>query len=202
MVPSVRMRYPDGIINFQQKHSSIHVSRVVQEWLSLHADGELIDWPPRAPDMNPIESMWSEVKKTMQETRPVLPPRNRDELWTLCQMRGMKLLVSALRSITDWVHDATIEISGWSTGFLDFLLKRPVSENIPYKGWNINSHFVRVIEILRETKLFKPYMFWTFVYSKLIKVGIYSKLIKVPHGAHFSFGDPRKSAKQTEYGSD
>jgi hypothetical protein len=55
--------YPDAVIQFQQDHSVIHDSRVVREWLSLQADAELIDWPPRAPDMNPIENMWSEVKK-------------------------------------------------------------------------------------------------------------------------------------------
>ena len=65
MLPSVRMLYPDDIIHFQQDRSSIHDFRVVQEWLSLQADVELIDWPPRAPDMNPIENMWSEVKRTM-----------------------------------------------------------------------------------------------------------------------------------------
>ena len=57
MVPSVRMLYPDGIIHFQQDHSSIHDSHVVQEWLSLQADVELIDWPPRAPDMNSIKNI-------------------------------------------------------------------------------------------------------------------------------------------------
>jgi len=46
MVPSVWMLYPDGIIHLQQDHSSIHVSRVVQEWLSRQADVELTDWPP------------------------------------------------------------------------------------------------------------------------------------------------------------
>jgi hypothetical protein len=51
---------------------------VVPEWLSLHADVELIDWPPWATDMNPIENMWSEVKRTLQETWPVLPSRNSD----------------------------------------------------------------------------------------------------------------------------
>jgi hypothetical protein len=30
--------------------------------------------------MNPIENMWSEVKKTEQENCPDLPPRNRDAL--------------------------------------------------------------------------------------------------------------------------
>jgi len=36
MLPSVRMLYPNGKIHFQQDHSSIHDSRVVQEWLSLY----------------------------------------------------------------------------------------------------------------------------------------------------------------------
>ena len=33
--------------------------------------------------MNPFENMWSEVNRTVQETWPVLPPRNSDELWAL-----------------------------------------------------------------------------------------------------------------------
>ena len=83
MVPSVWMLYPDGIIHLQQDYSSIHDSRVVQEQLPRQADVELLDRPPRAPDMNPLENMWSEVKRTIQETWPVLPPRNSDELWAL-----------------------------------------------------------------------------------------------------------------------
>jgi hypothetical protein len=80
---SIRMLYPEGIIHFQQDHSSIHDSCMVQAWLSLQADIKLIDWLPQAPDMNPIENMWIEVKRTLQETWPILPPRNSDELWTL-----------------------------------------------------------------------------------------------------------------------
>jgi hypothetical protein len=63
MVPPARMLYPDGVIQFQQDHSSIHDPRVVQKWLSRQADFELIDCPPRAPDMNPIQNMWNKVKK-------------------------------------------------------------------------------------------------------------------------------------------
>jgi transposase-like protein len=54
MVPSVQMLLPDSIIRFQQDHSSVHDSRVVQEWMSLQAEVELIDWPPHAPYMNPL----------------------------------------------------------------------------------------------------------------------------------------------------
>ena len=82
-VSSVRMLYPDGIIHLQQDHSCIHDCRMVQERLSWQADVEFLDQPTRALDMNPIENMWSEVKRTVQETSPVPPPRNSNELWTL-----------------------------------------------------------------------------------------------------------------------
>jgi hypothetical protein len=83
MVLSVRVLYPNGVIQFQQYHSSIQDSRVVQEWLSLQTDVELIDWPPGAPDMDIIENMWSEVNKTIQETWPDLLPTTKDALWTI-----------------------------------------------------------------------------------------------------------------------
>jgi hypothetical protein len=82
-MPSAWMLYPDGIIPFQQHHFSSHDSHVVHELLSLQANVEFIDWPPWAPDMNPIENTWREVKRTMQETWPILPPKNSDELWSL-----------------------------------------------------------------------------------------------------------------------
>jgi hypothetical protein len=83
MLLSLRVLHPDGEIQFQQDYSSIHDSRVVQEWLSRQADVELTDWPPLAPDMNVIENMWKEVKKTMQKPGLTSLPRNRDVLRTL-----------------------------------------------------------------------------------------------------------------------
>jgi hypothetical protein len=53
-VPLVRMLCPDSIIQFQQDHSAIHDSHVVQECLSLLTNIKLIDCSPQAPDMNPI----------------------------------------------------------------------------------------------------------------------------------------------------
>jgi hypothetical protein len=77
------MLHPIVIIHLEQNHSSIHESRVVQKWLSRQAEVELLNWPPGAPDMNPINKMWSEVKRTNQENWPVLPPKNSNELWAL-----------------------------------------------------------------------------------------------------------------------
>jgi hypothetical protein len=100
MVPFVRVLYPDGVIQFQQDHSSIHDSGVVQEWLSRQADVELIDWPQRAPDMNPIENMWSEVKKSCRKLG-LTSLREIDMLFgPLCQTLEMTLLhLSVIRDL-------------------------------------------------------------------------------------------------------
>jgi hypothetical protein len=40
---SVKILHPDAVIQFQQDHSSIHVSHVIPEWLSRQADEEIIE---------------------------------------------------------------------------------------------------------------------------------------------------------------
>jgi len=110
------------MIHLQQDHSSIYDSRVVQEWLSWQADVELLDWPPLAPDMNPINNMWSEVKRTMQETWPVLPPRNSDELSALVSDAWDKV-VSSTRYIQSLIESMTrrmksvVEAEGFWTSY-------------------------------------------------------------------------------------
>ena len=121
MVPSVWMLYPEGIIHLQQDQSSIHDSRVVQEWLSRQADIELLDWPPRGPDMNTFENMWSEVKRTMQETWPVLP-RSSDELCVLVSDAWDEVASSTryIRSLTESMTrrmKSVVEAEGFWTSY-------------------------------------------------------------------------------------
>ena len=91
LVPSVRMLYPEGLIHLQDQ-SSIHDSFVVQEWLPRQAKVELLDWPTRAPDMNPIENMWSEVKNQCIKIGLSSLPEIAMSYGILCPARGMKLL--------------------------------------------------------------------------------------------------------------
>ena len=56
--------------------------------------------------MNPIENMWNEVKRTMQETWPVLPPRNSDELWTLV-LDAWDKVASSMRYIRSLIESMT-----------------------------------------------------------------------------------------------
>jgi len=88
MVPSSRLLVSNGVIHFQHDHFSIHNSGMLQ------ADVELIGWLPQAPDVDPIENVWIEVKKTIQDTWNVLLMKNR-MLW-------MKLLCLSTVFVTYW----------------------------------------------------------------------------------------------------
>jgi len=87
----------------------LHSCCVVQEWLSRQADFEPIDLPPRAPDMNHIENMWSEEKRTMHQTRLFLSPRNSDELWALVS-DAWDEVASSRRHIPPLIESATLKM--------------------------------------------------------------------------------------------
>jgi len=84
--------------------------------------------------VNPIENMWSGVKWTMQETWPVLPPRNSDELWDLVS-DAWNEVASSQRYIRSLIESMTrrmksvVEAEGFWT-----LLKQSIFENNPFKG--------------------------------------------------------------------
>lgn len=46
------------IIYVVHDRSPIHMSNVVREWIQTHPDVDLIDWPSKGCDMNPIENFW------------------------------------------------------------------------------------------------------------------------------------------------
>ena len=59
MLPSVRqyaLPYPERII-FMQDNCPIHKARVVNRWFQEQRDIELLDWPSRSCDLNPIENV-------------------------------------------------------------------------------------------------------------------------------------------------
>ena len=63
MLPSVRAMLtpvPQSIY-IAMDNAPVHKSHKVKEWLKEHPDVVRIEWPPRSPDLMPIENLWAQM---------------------------------------------------------------------------------------------------------------------------------------------
>lgn len=77
LLPTAWARFGLGPIRFVQDRSPIHTSHAVTDWFADHPEFELIPWPSKGADLNPIENVWSEMVRDMNSQHV----RNSDELW-------------------------------------------------------------------------------------------------------------------------
>ena len=77
MLPSVTARFPDYDFMFMHDRSSIHTSIVVRNWIQQQMF-RIFNWPPKGCNMNPIEHIWAEMARILNDYPQ--PAANRDEL--------------------------------------------------------------------------------------------------------------------------
>lgn len=56
----------DPPVIYQQDNCSIHKSNYVKWWMGSH-DFDVLDWPSRSPDINPIENLWDIVDSRVRK---------------------------------------------------------------------------------------------------------------------------------------
>ena len=83
---------------FQQDNAPIHTSRSTRQWLRQH-DVTLLDWPPKSPDANPIESLWHELKTAANRREP----RTAAELWNALQEAWQQIPAARVRNLAESV---------------------------------------------------------------------------------------------------
>jgi transposase len=67
LLPSAWARFgTDELIPFVQDLSSIHTSDIVMNWFEDEGVSfQLLPWPPKGADMNPIENVWAEMVRDL-----------------------------------------------------------------------------------------------------------------------------------------
>lgn len=61
LLPSMNVLYPDGFV-LKQDNASVHVSKSTRKFFEENGI-EIMESPAMSPDLNPIENLWSIVKK-------------------------------------------------------------------------------------------------------------------------------------------
>lgn len=70
LLPSVHDIYGDSAeFIFQQDGAPCHTARHCLKWFK-DKNIELLDWPGNSPDLNPIENLWSRLKKAVATQHP------------------------------------------------------------------------------------------------------------------------------------
>lgn len=66
LLPSARRLFPTGQWWFQQDNPTFHTGHVATRWFATHGI-DLLDFPPRSPDLSPIENLWAYLKRRVQK---------------------------------------------------------------------------------------------------------------------------------------
>ena len=110
-------RFPSVKFVFQQDNASIHASKSTKKWIAQQKV-DLMDWPSRSPDLNPIENLWGIlVRDVYADCRQF---NSVDELKKAILDAWSRISVEVLKKLVDSMKNrifSTIQLSGCCTKY-------------------------------------------------------------------------------------
>ena len=94
----------------QQDNAPSHASRFTKAWLSDKGiSGErLMDWPPQSPDLNPIENLWSILKRKVYENGHQF--HSKKDIWERIKKVSSEITPQQVHTLTSSVDRRLIDL--------------------------------------------------------------------------------------------
>ena len=98
VVPAMRRTFSNNDGWFQEDNARPHKSKVA---MSFQAENNLrmLTWPAQSPDLNPIENLWAEVKKSIRAYKK--PPSNLSVLDRYVKKAWQKIPKCTIENLID-----------------------------------------------------------------------------------------------------
>ena len=92
---------------FQEDNAPIHKCKVASQ-LKQELGIETMEWPPQSPDLSPIENIWREVKRWIQQNRK---PRTEMELWKAVEEAWEAVVPEVVLKFIDSMPERVVEVT-------------------------------------------------------------------------------------------
>jgi transposase len=114
--PSAKKLFGENInFIFQQDNDPKHTAHIIQKYFS-NKNWEIMEWPAQSPDLNPIENLWSDIKRRTKDRKP----KNEDELFNIMKQAWIETETSYLDNLITSMPrrcQAVIEANGLHTKY-------------------------------------------------------------------------------------
>lgn len=116
ILASIEQDLCDNDLTFMQDLSSIHTSRATKHWLSERNINVMSDWPPKGPDMNPVENVWAELVRRVEKNRQGIVNRDQlwEDIWRAFQEIPDSYFENLIRSMPNRVGTVASKHGGWT----------------------------------------------------------------------------------------
>lgn len=116
ILPTIENQIIQEDLIFMQDLSSIHTSKTTTQWLHMHNIPVMDDWPPKGPDMNPVENVWAELVRRVEKLKRGV--QNRNQLWEDILLAFQELpdeyFDNLTRSMPNRVRTVALKHGGWT----------------------------------------------------------------------------------------